>query len=498
MRDSILWPGSFCASLGVFAGGWHRGAMSAVCRLESDPAVKVLNSLVSHSLVQVVPTVDGALRFRLLEIIRRFALDRLQDEGELELTRRFVEHMVSTAERAAPSLGTMEGPRWLTTLDAEVDNFRAVFASTYEWASEFKHRLAVSLVPYWFLRGLAIEGRGYLDQTISALAPDSPTLADALTGLSLLSWTQGDLETAARHARAAFLAGRRCKDRQREGYALLRLAQAQFDASRPATAARTTRQVQAIAADLRDERLAAESALQLGQVALVDNRLSDAERLVTECLDLFSRVGPAYRLANARVTLGRVYLHQGRSHDAEKVLVESLTVVREFAMVRPVVPILESLAALAAARGNYVRAGHLWGAAAGLIDRLGARPPPTAPMRLATVERVRASLSSAGGARAFAEGRQMELTRAVAYAIGRPSIDEAAHPREGAKQAILTPRQMQVAKLVARGLTYPEIAELLRCSTRTVQRHVEDVKDRLGIRLRHEIGEWVRNHYPDG
>jgi non-specific serine/threonine protein kinase len=487
---------SLLRQLGVFAGGWNLGAMTSVCRLESGAAVEVLGRLVDHSFVEVVPTKEGPTRYRMLEVLRRFALDKLEETGHLEATTgRLADYVASMAERASPSLTGREGPRWLAMLDADLANVRAVFATRSAPAHEPKRRLAVSMVPYWLLRGLMDEGRGHLGEVVDQVGPVSPAAVAVLNGLSWLSWAQGDLGMAARRARGAFRAARRAGDRRGAANALLRLAQAQFDAARPATAGRTTHHARHIASDLADQRLVAECALQLGQVALVEGRLEEAERSVSESVRLLTEAGPVYRRSNAQVTLGRVFLYQGRVREAEEVLRESLAVASELAMVRPTVPILESLAAVAADRGDSGRAARLAGAAAGLLERTGAQPPTTAPMRAAIVARWQPALRAPGAARAFAEGRGMATPHAIAYALGGPMAVETRSTRPAPRvRQVLTNRQLTVARLVAQGLSNKEIANRLVISDRTAEGHVEQIFNRLGFNSRAQIAAWVVKH----
>lgn len=479
--------------LGVFAGGWNLGAMTAVCRLESVPAVEVLGRLVDHSFVTVVPTTEGPTRYRLLEVLRRYALGRLEESGQHEaVQRRLADHIMDLAERASGSLTGVEGPRWLALLDAELDNLRAVFAMEQSWASEHKLRLAVAIIPFWHFRGLFNEGRRHLQDVVEHATSASPALVSALNGLSWLCWAQGDVGTAARRARQAFRTGRRIGDRRGVAYALLRLAQARFDSDRPASAAAATERASLIAEELRDERLTAECIFQLGQVALVEGRLDDAERLLRDSVRLLSLTGQADREATALLVLGRVNLQQGRAEEAESALLRSLTVLREFALARHTVPILESLAAVSTVLGDHARAARLYGAASGQLQRIGARPPRTAPMRRALMDRLRPALEAPGGDRALEEGARMDLRQAIAFALG-----DAAPPRPKGRQEppperpLLTTRQLEVARYIAQGLSNKDIASRLTRSERTVEGHVEQICNKLGFNSRVQIAAWV-------
>lgn len=488
--------GSLLSQLGMFAGGWNLGAMTAVCRLESGGALEVLGRLVDHSLVTVVPTAEGPTRYRLLDVLRRFALDRLEGSGHFDgVQRRFVDHFVSVAEKASPNITGREGPRWLATLDAELGNFRAVLAIEQDHVVEPKLRLAAALIPFWVFRGLVGEGRVHLRDLVEVVDADSPVSVRVLNGQSWLAWAQGDLAVAGRCARAGFRTARRLGDRGGGAYALLRLAQAQFDSDLPASAARTTLRAERVALDLGDQRLQAECHLQLGQVALVDRRLDEAERLLTESVRLFSLSERLDREAVALLVVGRVYLQQERAGAAEEALRRSLSIARTFSPVRHSIPILESLAAVAAAGRDYHRAATLVGAAASLLKRMGARPPATAPMRRALAEKWQPALRASGGERAYAAGQAMDLRQAIAYALGESAPPSARAARSARPiREVLTRRQLEIARLLPDGLSSKEIATRLNVSERTVEGHIETIFNRLGFNSRQQIVAWILRH----
>jgi non-specific serine/threonine protein kinase len=481
----------FC-QLAVFAGGWNLGAMTTVCQLASEPAVEVLDRLVDYSFVTVVATTEGPTRYRLLEVVRSFAMAKLQESGRYAETQaRFVERMVDLAESASVSVTSREGPRWLTALDAELDNLRAVLTADPPLRPELRLRLAVALVPYWHFRGLFNEGRRHLREVVAGADPAAPALVSVLNGLSWLSWAQGELASAARHARQAFATARRAGDRRGMAFALLRLAQAQFDAGRPAAAARTVARAAQTAEELHDQRLAAECILQLGQVAMVEGRLGEAAVLLRDSVRLLGASGHVDREAVALLVLGRLCLRQGRPEEAEALLIKSLTTLRDFALARHSVPILESLAAVAAVRGDDARAARLAGAAAGLLERMGARPPTTAPMRSALVAQVESALEAPGGARAYGAGRTMELRQAIAFALGDPATEERPRTRTAGTPSTLTARQVEVARLIAQSMSNKEVAARLSISERTVEGHVEQICNKLGFNSRVQIAAWV-------
>lgn len=482
---------SLFRQLGIFARGWSLNSMTAVCELEEGAAVDLLDRLVDHSLVTVLTAPAGPTRYRLAEALRDYALAHLNAAGEtVAVQQRFTQHFVALAESVTAGVAGPQGPGWLNLLDAEYGNLSAVFdMATAD--PEFRLRLAAALVPYWHFRGLFSEARLRIADAVAATERPSPALVSALNGLSRLCWAQGDLTSASRHGRQAFRVACELGDRAGCALALLRLAQASFDAGHRRHARGWTGRAHRIATELRDERIAAASFLQLGQLSLVGGQLDEAVNLVRQAIDLFRRTDQVDQEAIASLVLGRVLLQQGHAEDAEAALLESLTLLRPFALPRHSVPILESLAAVAAVRGDDLRAARLAGAAAMLLDRIGARPPATAPMRTAIVARWRASLSARGADRAWREGRAMELGEAVAYALGADAPEPTAPSAQRQAPLTLTRRQLEVAGLVAEGLTNKEIASRLFISERTAEGHVDQICNKLGFNSRVQIAAWL-------
>ncbi|HEX4221655.1 MAG TPA: BTAD domain-containing putative transcriptional regulator, partial [Pseudonocardiaceae bacterium] len=133
------------ARLSVFAGGATREAIRVVCASTDD----VLADLVDQSLV------DGRGRYRMLETIRLFCAEHLDNLDQIR--RAHAEYFLALAETADPHLRRAEQLDWLATLTAEHDNLRTAL----RWAVNADHALALRLIGalsgYWFLRGVRSE-----------------------------------------------------------------------------------------------------------------------------------------------------------------------------------------------------------------------------------------------------------------------------------------------------------------------------------------------------
>jgi predicted ATPase len=122
--------------LSVFVGGWDLEAVEAVGSDEPAEAVQVLellSALVDKSLVMAEAQAEGTLRYRMLEPIRQFARDKLQDSGEEpEVRRRHAEHYLAFAETAEPELLGPDQGQWLRRLRVEFGNLR----EAHSWSLE--------------------------------------------------------------------------------------------------------------------------------------------------------------------------------------------------------------------------------------------------------------------------------------------------------------------------------------------------------------------------
>ncbi|MFI6325041.1 BTAD domain-containing putative transcriptional regulator [Nonomuraea sp. NPDC050556] len=142
--------------LSVFSGGASLEAAEAVCG--GDEVLDLLTALVDKSLLLV--DYAGAPRYRMLNTIREYAVDRLTESGETELARRaHVAYFTELAETAEPHLRRAEQLTWLSTLRAEHDNLIAALRWTIaEGLAEEAMRLVGAVGWYWFLSGHRAEG----------------------------------------------------------------------------------------------------------------------------------------------------------------------------------------------------------------------------------------------------------------------------------------------------------------------------------------------------
>jgi DNA-binding CsgD family transcriptional regulator len=184
-----------------------------------------LGRLVDKSLV-VMEERDDEARYRLLETIRQYAADRLEEAGETAGARdRHLDHFVAVAEIAEPGLVDVDQDTWLARLEADHENLRAAL----DWGlaqpdPARARRLASVLIWLWYLRGHTNEGIDFLQRAI-ARAPDerSPLQSLLLAGVSAVSVASGQFDVLVDYAQQALELATAIGDDRGRGRALLLL-----------------------------------------------------------------------------------------------------------------------------------------------------------------------------------------------------------------------------------------------------------------------------------
>src|SRR5215208_7201335 len=160
----------FCR-LSVFAGGWTLEAAEAVGAgggIEEGEVVELFLMLVDKSLV-VSGAEEGGFRYGMLEPIRQYARERLDESGEAQaMERTHAEYFLALAEEAEPRLWESGDKAWFGRLEREHDNIRAALSWTLEYGeAELALRLSGALRWFWRARGYHGEGRRWLERALS-------------------------------------------------------------------------------------------------------------------------------------------------------------------------------------------------------------------------------------------------------------------------------------------------------------------------------------------
>jgi predicted ATPase/DNA-binding SARP family transcriptional activator len=475
--------------LSVFVGGWTLAAAEAACndecemmndeftpapdsvlntqnsalpihhssfRIHHSDVLELLSRLVDKSLVVFEGEEVG--RYRMLETIRQYALERLCEAGEERETRdSHGAYCLTLAKEANSDRSGDLTLSWLNTLEQEQDNLRAALQN----AGSPESLLDFSLHLYWFwnLRGYWDEGRGWLERALQMYPRADALRAKGLNGAGILAWRQGDYATAKSQLQESLDIYQQLQDRAATATALGNLGlvlcdQGEYAAARrchaksleidrevgnlPNVAARLTnlglvtmyegdfeeaRRFQdegiALYRELGHKRGLANSLVNRGLLALREADYSKAWQCNEECVALCRELSLKSALAYALHGLGLAAFQQKRFTEASSSYRESLLLRRELSDRRGLTDSLSCIADLLFVLGKSVDAARLLGTAERLHEEIGAS---LSPAERADVEESQNALRETMGTEAFQrareEGRAMALGKAIECALG--------------------------------------------------------------------------------
>jgi non-specific serine/threonine protein kinase len=494
--------------LAVFAGGWTLGAAEAVCAddpslpsgvaIATDDVLDLLVHLVNKSLV-VAEAPGGRQRYRLLETLREYGWERLRQAGEEEVVRhRHLAWLRSLAEAALPHFRGPEDAAWLDRFEEEVDNVRAALAWSQHVPAEMESglRLAGSLRQFWYRRGRLGEGRGWLEAALAAGGGSMSGQAQALGAAGLLALGQEDLERAEVLGRQCLTLFRQLKDRHGMGLASVLLGRIAHSRGDHEHAWALTEESLVLFRETGDRVWTAAALSGLGLLAQDRGDYAQATAFYEDTLALYRELTDRYGIGWTLHYLGLVAQASGDRARARSLLRESVTLRHQIGDAEGLAGCLEGLAAVARSEGDLLRTARLLAAADALREVNGTPVPvPEQAAHEACLAAARDALGEQRFAAAWAAGRALSVDEAVGEALGvREPAPAAAPPVRlvtAPSAGPLSRREVEVAALIAQGLTNRQIAEELVVSEWTVDTHVRHILTKLELRSRAQVAAWT-------
>ena len=407
---------SLLARLGVFVGGWTLETAELVC--PSDNVLSVLTGLQDSSLVG--QEVDfGEPRYRLLETVREYALERLGTDAEQR--DRHAVAFVGLAEQAESELVGPEQAIWQERLEREHGNMRAALGWLQESGQfELELRLAAALGRFWYVRAHLSEGQSRLEAAlVHAGAGARPEFrAKALRTASAIAVIQGEYAKARALAEQGLELYRQLDDLPGTVRSLSNLGAILLADDRPEDAGSVLDESVALARKLPDQRIVALALNNRGDVALTLGDYDAAAALFEESLALLRKVGDTANIARSLFNLGASTLERGKLPPARDLLRESLSLSIAVGDKEDVAWCLVGLAAVATRTGDPDRGAVLLGAADALLEGMGALMKPfERGLQARTLATIREALDDPRIADAWARGRALTIEQAVAHAV---------------------------------------------------------------------------------
>lgn len=472
--------------LAVFRGCTLHAA-EAVCGGEA--VIEDLASLVDASLLQRTEQPDGEPYFTMLETVREYALEELAaSREETEVRRAHACYYLSLAERAEPELAGLEQAEWLEQLMTEHGNLQAALQWFLERGQQGGPglRLATALGRFWEVYSLR-EGYRWLELGLEQehTVPDD-LRAKALNHAGWAGMFQGAYARAVARLEESAGLFRKLGDDVGVAVALGNLGMSALHAGDLERALAVCEEAETLRPELEDEREAAHLLVFMGMAVGIRDGYESGIPLMEEGIAWFRDVKDLRGIGLALTCLGLEALAAGDLERAAAMLQEEMLLARKVHNKLGVFYGLLGMAGVAAARGQSVHAARLWGALEVLEESLGIPLSPMVYTRYDYERRVAAArvrLDEATWMAAWAEGRAMSSEEAVEHALQPPEASEVSAVTP-VYPAGLTAREVEVLRLVARGLTNARIAGELYISSRTVNAHLNSVYRKLGVSSR--------------
>ena len=414
--------------LSVFAGGFTLEAAEAVGAAEDFLAEEViynLEGLVEQSLVTAGPDADGGgVRYGMLEPVRQYALEKLEEAGAHETRRRHARYYLALAERAGPELRGGEQAIWLGRLETELDNLRAALSWSVEnGEGERVARAAWTSWTYWWLSGHISEGRRWAEEAL-AREPGMPASARAklLFVAATLGQALGDFDGAREMNDESMEIFSSLKDDGGFYYAMGTGGLIALGQGRPVEGLSMMEESGVRRLEMGDKWPAAAMLGFSATAALGIGDRDRARRLAERSLSLGREIGAREAVSVALPTLAAIARDDGDHDRAAELLGEGLLFSAEVGDGTNVAYYLEGLAGLAASEEQPWRAARLWGAAESILEQIEVISYPHVADRSSNDRQLastRESLDGRAWEEAWAEGRAMTTEEAVAYALDR-------------------------------------------------------------------------------
>lgn len=447
--------------LSVFAGNFDAALASAVCGgpgTSDSTLLDELSRLVDKSLVIAAETAAQGTCYRMLETIREYGAQRLDEHGETaEIRDRHLDAFLALAERAEPQLLGPEQAHWLERLQDQIDNLYAAIAwSLDRELQDVSLRLTSALLYFWDVRGHLTVGLQWLSAALAGQHEGSEALrAKALFAAGRLALLQGESVRAETLLRECLTLSRTAGDLKNESLSLSHLAAARRAQGDVGTAVDLFEQSLYVARnnpddkwtlavalnnlggplvelgdrergrqlleaslklrrELGDRRAVAVALCNLCEIALLEEDYAAAAALSAESLSLSEELGYEGMKAQSLCGLTLVALARHNFDAARPLLLRSLDVAKRLRTPELAHTVLLAGSALASCEDDWDRAARLAGAAEAIAP--GAGDTPQARVAGPFVAQAQAKLEDLWTSR-WREGHGMDVNQALAIVL---------------------------------------------------------------------------------
>jgi len=411
--------------LSVFAGGWTlAGAMRVIGdHADEYEVLDLLTRLLDRSLVTIERTEGGTTRYAMLETVRQYALERLNQSGEGDAARtRHLEYYVALAEEAEPKLSGGKQGEWLVRLKAELDNLLQALAwcDQADDRGELGLRLAYALLGFWYHLGLIELGH---QVTLAALGragagARNRVRARVLVGAGSLSRSVDRCDEANEYAVDALSIARETGDDKLAVESLLILGYLLNDRGSTAASLGHLEEALTLARDLGDKVLVAKALNGLGEAHRAAGNMEAAQPLYEQSLALAREQENVAIVTAVCDNLARVFISRSEPERARDLVLEAITISEAAGSKWTALCAFDVTAGLGAVKTDWAFAARMRGAAEARIkDTRYKRDRPDEAFLAPWTARIREALGDAAYSAAFESGYALSQEQAAAEAL---------------------------------------------------------------------------------
>ena len=490
-RERLLW-----ARLSVFAGGFQEDAATEVCadaRIRAERIPGLLGALVDKSVLKRQLQGADPPRYWLLETMRQYGLDRLNEAGETDTTaKRHFDWICGLARLA----GAWDGrqPETFARMASEHDNLWAAlgFCSRQPGELAAAAEAVQHLMAFWACRGPFGDVRRRL-LALAELAPeDSLPRARLLWVASVMAGSQNDYEACAALSAESLRIGTEVKDVEVVAWSLLMDTMPRWVGGDLAGSTRQLESGLALARLMRVEHAELDILNTLCGLLIATGDLDRAVEVGEQGLAMSQDRGELWVRGFVLNFLAQAYWLRGARPRAEALAREAAVCKHAVDDRNGVTIALGTLAWMAAECVQPERAATLLGSAQRVRDESSvALIELFRPQYERTVAIIVRAIGQKAFDAAFARGRAMTIGEGVAFATEDQQAAKPPPAVRAASDTELTRRQLEIARLIAEDLTNRQIADRLFLSERTVETHITNMLNKLGLNSRVQLSRWL-------
>jgi predicted ATPase/DNA-binding NarL/FixJ family response regulator/transcriptional regulator with XRE-family HTH domain len=484
------------AVLSVFAGSFTLADVQGVG--DAGPALPHLIRALVDSSWLVVTRGSEHNRFSMLDTMRTFAAARLAESGTAPAVRqRHARHFAALAQGSETGLAGPEAAEWTSRLAAATaDLDQALLWSQEQGDIRLGLDMGAALWRWWLLRGRLRYGRDWLGRLLARAGHqrDEPA-GRAFCSAAVLAAENGDYAEAVRHARLALRILEPLGVPGRTATAATVLGSAyRYLGDRPA-ARRSFATAMELRAGLGDRRALSAALNNMALLEVDDGDLARARDLFEQALVIKRQLGDRHSLAIGLVNLGDLLTRINQWEAADRVLAEAATLAADLGNPQLIGTVRCNQGNVAVYQRQWAEAAAHYAAAVAAYQEAG--HGHDAVEALTGLGRVSYHLGRPD------EGSQHLLAaQALAGELGNPerlaqvraALAETGAAAAGPLPGGLTPRQAEVLRLLAAGMSNKQIAAELYLSPSTVERHLATIYRKLGLAGRVDAARYALAH----